>query len=480
MGPRRQHQTHIVKPTDRDANPAAVWVHCLAAMGNERWEEAIASWPRFLALERSTGDQSIAYRNLAACYLELERYDEALAALDEAERAQPGNPETLYSRAIFYACAGRIPPAIAALDEFTRRWPSQAHQREVRQTLRHLKRIRREELPNQDYLVDHLQEQILHNAELGDMDLVERKARRMLDANPRRVEGHYALGVACLGQKRYPEALASFRAAAERNPRYESTLFDLGYVLLQLEQPEEARSWLERARRQSPRRQDVLNFLGVACEQLGRRDEAVAWWRKAMAVDPYYELAQQRLYEIGQGPPPVAPPPPPVRAELQTWTPVVKARMRRPVVLRSGSVVLTYDGTVGFVLEDEENEQNGTVHAGGPFITAPMSDEDVLDLVGVVKLLLRLVDAGNTRDVAVLAYYADGSSFNYQDRFERDRSAAFQAHGHFIATEMPRFFKLRIDSDLATPYGNPMQGTLIYLDQRPQPGVLVSTLPVQI
>jgi hypothetical protein len=41
---------------------------------------------------------------------------------------------------------------------------------------------------------------------------------------------------------------------------------------------------------------------------------------------------------------------------------------------------------------------------------------------------------------------------------------------------MPRLFKLRIDSDLSTPYGDPMQGTLIYLNQHPQPGVLVSTL----
>jgi hypothetical protein len=35
-----------------------------------------------------------------------------------------------------------------------------------------------------------------------------------------------------------------------------------------------------------------------------------------------------------------------------------------------------------------------------------------------------------------------------------------------------------MDSDLGSPYGDPMQGTLIYLNQHPQPGVLVSTMGV--
>ena len=41
-------------------------------------------------------------------------------------------------------------------------------------------------------------------------------------------------------------------------------------------------------------------------------------------------------------------------------------------------------------------------------------------------------------------------------------------------------FALGIDSDLSTPYGNPMQGTLIYLNQHPQPGILVGTLGLMV
>ena len=92
------------------------------------------------------------------------------------------------------------------------------------------------------------------------------------------------------------------------------------------------------------------------------------------------------------------------------------------------------------------------------------------------KLLLRMISRENTRDVAVLAYYAERPIFAFEARYERGKEVAFNAYGRFVVTEVPRFFKLRMDSDLSTPYGEPMQGTLIYLNQQPQPGLLVSTM----
>jgi hypothetical protein len=209
---------------------------------------------------------------------------------------------------------------------------------------------------------------------------------------------------------------------------------------------------------------------------LGQRDEAVTWWRRTLRINPNYYLAQQRLYEVGQGPEPAEPPLPPASQQLRRMMPIVKARMKRPQIRRHEGLTLTYDGEVGFVLEDKENAHNATIHAGGPFQTAQIVDEDLLDLIGLVKLLLRMINVENTRDVAVLVYYATRPAFNYQARFKRGKRVEFDAHGQFVVTEVPRFFKLRIDSDLSTPYGNPMQGTLIYLSHYPEPDFLVSTL----
>lgn len=472
---RRRKRRSAAKP-DRASNPTVAWLHGLAAMGDERWDEAIVALQRFLEMISKPEDRRQAYQNLGACYLALERYDEALAALDEAERYIPDDPDTVHNRGVVYACAGRIPEAIATFELFARRWPRLARQRETRKAIRQLRRAQRGKIPVGTYLVDHLHEQISHNVEMGDWHLVERKARRMIAADPDRPEGHFALGLACLEQGRYQEALAAFLAAHSRDPDYEPTLYNIGHTYLQLGEPEQAISWLERALRQEPKKLATLHQLGVACERLGRREEAVAWWQRALKIDPDYYLAQQRLHEIGQGPEPVEPPLPPVSRQLRTMTPIVKARMKRPEIYRNGGLTLTYDGGVGFVLEDTENPRNATIHAGGPFQVAHIMDEDLLDLIGLVKLLLHMINVENTRDVAVLVYYADRPVFNYQARFSRGKQIEFDAHGQFVVTEVPRFFKLRIDSDLSTPYGDPMQGMLIYLNQHPQPGILVSTL----
>jgi tetratricopeptide (TPR) repeat protein len=438
-------------------------------MGGERWDEATVALQRFLEMAGRPEEHRMAYHNLGACYLALERYDEALAALDEAERHVPDDPETIYNRAVVYACAARIPEAIATFKLFAklfaRRWPKQARQREVRETIRQLRRAQRGEIPPGDYLVGDLQEQVSHNLEMGDFHLVERKARRMMAANPHRPEGHFALGVACVEQGRYQEALDAFLPAHACDSGYVPTLFNIGHTYLQLGEPEQSIPWLERALHREPEHLAALHELGLACERLGRQDEALAWWRRALKIDPGYYLAQQRLHEIGQGPPPVEPPLPPTMEQLRTMTPVVKTRMKRPQVYRNGGLTFTYDGKVGFVLEDTENSRNATVYAGGPFQVAHIMDEDLLDLIGMVKMMLRLVNVENTRDVAVLIYYASRPVFSYQA---------------FIVTETPRFFKLRIDSDLSTPYGDPMQGTLIYLNQHPQPGILVGTLGLMV
>ena len=473
---KRSRNPRSTRPPDRASSPTIHWLHALAAMGDERWDEAIVALRRFLELADKPADRRIACFNLGACFLALEQHDEALSTLDDAQRYAPGDPDIVRSRAVAYGCAARVSEAIATFRQFARRWPRQARRFEVRQTVRQLRRIQRGEVPPGDYLVGHLQEQVVHNVEMGDFHLVERKARRMIAANPDRPEGHFALGVACVEQERYDEGLDAFLGAYDRDSDYAPTLYNVGHAYLQLEEPEQAVPWLERALRREPENLAALHQLGVVCERLGRRDEALAWWRRALEIDPGDRLVQQRLHEIGQGPPPIEPPLSPPVQQLRTMTPVVKARMKQPEIYRTDALMLTYDGQVGFVLEDAQNPQNATVYAGGPFEVGHIADEDLLDLIGMVKMLLHTVDVENTREVAVLVYYADRPVFGYQARFSRGQAVEFDADGQFVVTEVPRFFKLRIDSDLSTPYGDPMQGMLIYLNQSQEPDILISTL----
>lgn len=477
--PKRSRPRHASMPPERALHSATVLVHALAAMGDERWEEAVASLHRFVEIETRPENRLAAYQNLSACYLEQEHFDNALSALDEVERLTPNDPDTLHSRGVVYACAGRISEAIDAFENYARRSPAQARRYETRNALHHLKQIQSGKIPVGDYLVGHLQEQVSHNMEVGNWHIVERKARRMITANPNRPEGYFALGVACAEQERYQESLDASLIADVRDPDYQPTLYNVAHAYLRVEQPEQALAWGERARRREPNHAATLYLLGLACDKLGRREDAIDWWQRALKIDPSYELPQAELYRIGAGPKPVEPPLSPNAQELRRMSPIVKARMRRREVYRVGEITLTLDGQVGYVLEDTGNPLNGTVHAGGPFRVGHLSDDDVLNLIGVVKLLLTQVNAENTRDVAVLTYYDHHPIFNYQARFSRGERTAFQTNHQFVVTEVPRFFKLRIDSDLATPYSNPMRGTLIYLNQRPLPGILVNTLGLE-
>lgn len=473
---KRDRNPKTQSPPDRASNPLIPWLHGLAAMGDERWDEAITALQRFLAMATKPEDRRTAYQNLAACYLALENYDEALAALNEAERYAPDDPDILHSRGITYACAARFPEAIAAFELLSRRWPQQARSWKVQESIRQLRRAQQGKIPPGTYRLEYLQEQIIHSTALGDFEGVEQKARQMIAADPNRPEGHFALGLACLKQDRCQEALAAFLTSHTRDAKYEPTLYNIGHTYLQLDEPAQAITWLERAQRRAPKHSETLHQLGVACERLGRREEAITWWRRALRLDPTYYLAQQRLHEVGQGPAPVEPPLPPASEQLRTLMPLVKARMRHPVIHRQGGVTLTYDRQVGYVLEDKENARNATIHAGGPFQIAQILDEDLLDLIGLVKLLVRMSNGDNTRDLAILVYYASRSTFNYQARYQRGKRVEFDTYDQFVVTEVPRFFKLRIDSDLSTPYGDPMRGTLIYLNQHPESGFLLTTL----
>ncbi len=462
-------------------NLSKLWIHGLATLGDEQWDEAITTFQKLLDLDINVDFRASIYLNLCVCYLELERFDDALAALGEIERLTPESPMTQLNRSVVYACTGRIEEAITALKTLRRRWPHEARQFTTRVILRQLRRIARGELPPGDYWVDRLQEFVNLDVEFGDYQRVEEKAHRMIAANPARPEGHFALGLACLELARYDEAREAFLAAQDREPGYIPTRLNLSLTHIKLGEPEQAMLWLEPVLEKDPHNLTALYQMGKAYELLDQRDEALTWYRRAQKVSPDDYAIQARLHDLGAGPEPSEPPLPLKFHQMKRLTPIVKARMQRPRVFRNGGVTLTYD-KIGFVLEDKENPRNATVYAGGFFWTRRIpkqAGDDARDVLGLIKMTLRQVNALNTRSVAVLVYYEDRSVFNYQARFEHGKLAELETEGQFVVTDTPRLLKVNFDSDLVTPYGNPMQGLLIYLSHPHKPGILISTLPLE-
>jgi hypothetical protein len=212
-------------------------------------------------------------------------------------------------------------------------------------------------------------------------------------------------------------------------------------------------------------------------QKAGRLDQAIALWEEVLAIEPEHEAAQLALIEArgDEKPDELAAQEDP---QFRLYAPKVRAEMRRPRVYRSGDVKLTFDPYVGFILEDEGNPRNRTLYAGGAFGTPRMSNHELLQFIGVLKLLIKQANPLNCRGIAVLAYYDEHPPFNYLWEVTGDAMVEQWGHGRLLTDPLPNFFKLRIDSDLESPYGTPFSGYFIYLRQNNRGGQTVSTLGV--
>lgn len=462
------------KATNRPSPEAQQWVAALSALGNEEWAEAAARFEQFMQGMDNPAKRLPIYHNLTACYLEQGLYDEALAVWDKIAEITPDDPDIWFGKATAYACHGQLAEAIETFAQFRRLAPAEAQRRGTKEMIVQLKQEQQKELPPGTFLYERLKVQLEKNLDLGDDELVKRKAERMIAINDQRPEGHSALGLALLRQQQSEEAIAPFLVAQAIEPDYVPTLYNLGLAYFRAGQLEEAVAWLEQAIQADKTYVSALHVMGLVWQQRDKLDKAVDLWQQALAIDPDYEPAHQSLFEVGAGPEPEEPVSP-VTEQLRRYGLIAKARMLRPRIYRRDGLTLTLDPGVGFVFEDAGNVQNGTVYAGGPFMQVQMTATDVLHFVGVLKLFVRMVNQDNCRDMAILAYYPDDSIFGYELKMTDDGLQGY-GNGRLLSDEVPTHLKVRVDSDLDSPYGSPFSGYFIYLNQGRRPGVAVMTL----
>jgi tetratricopeptide (TPR) repeat protein len=473
--PNKRRSAHQVT-TQKTAPPYALFIHSLAAMGDERYVEAITALQKYLTLEHNPLDRVNGLQNLATCLMEAGQYAQALDALTQVEMLTPYLAAVQLLHAVILARAGSFSEAQTWFDAYARQQPGLARQINLKDTQTLLKAIIQGEKPPGAFLAEQLQTYLNLNIDFGDYALVEQKARQIIAADPSRPEGHFALGVAYIEFERYAEAITTFQETLKLNPKHVTTLYNIGFTWMKMNEPALALLWLKKALRLDGRHIGAWEQLGRAHQQTGHVEEAIRAWKMGLKLEPGSELFQRLLYEAGAGPKPKPEAIPPYLQRYREMVAQAQTRMHSPEVFHSGSVTLTIEGEVGFTLEDSQNPANVTVYAGGPFEFGRISDDDLLDFMGGIKLAVRMVGGENTRQVAILVYYQNGARFHYKTRIQRGKRVEHDAEGQFCVTEIPEMFKVRMDADFATPYGNPMCGRMIYLRQGDRPGVIVNTL----
>jgi adenylate cyclase len=119
-------------------------------------------------------------------------------------------------------------------------------------------------------------------------------ARRAVADDPRNPHAHFALGVACMNERRIPEAIAELREAVRLNPSHAFAYANLGHVYNYLNRPDEALPLVELALRlnpHDPRRFMWLPYLAASHYLRRRYRDCLAACQQALEANPGYPHA---------------------------------------------------------------------------------------------------------------------------------------------------------------------------------------------
>ena len=149
--------------------------------------------------------------------------------------------------------------------------------------------------PQQDSL---LYARSMFSEKLGDIDLLERDLRTMLDHQPDNPLALNALGYALANHSdRYQEARELISKALQLKPGDPAITDSLGWVEYRLGRLERALELLQQAFKDFPDH-EVAAHLGEVLWQLGRRDEARAIWQRGLELKPDSPLIREAMQRL--------------------------------------------------------------------------------------------------------------------------------------------------------------------------------------
>lgn len=141
---------------------------------------------------------------------------------------------------------------------------------------------------------------LLHLYNTGQLLQAEATARALLKLYPNVLMFYNVLGVALEGQRKFEEAVVSYRKALALNPSLAELHFNLGVVLSHLGKMSDAVTSYKRAVAIKPDLAVGHFNLGTALQELGKNEDAAASYRKAIALDPGFFEAYGNLGTVLQ------------------------------------------------------------------------------------------------------------------------------------------------------------------------------------
>jgi len=265
--------TDAVAPLERSVQMDPQNMEAFHLIGRAYWEQRIfdkaaVAYEKFLATEPQTPGES--HFELGECYMELERYPDAVHWFQKAAEIDPRSVHKNSKLAQAMEKAAMYDEASAKYEELAQLSPDDAK------------------------IYYNIIVRMYDEAKMPEKAL--EAAQKMVDQDPNNAEAYYNLGIMFSNQKKYEEAIGALNKALELNPGLDFAYLNLGNIYYQMKNYKEAIPVFQRLIEIVPDNSQGWLFLGICNMQLKRWSPAVEPLLKVIELEPqngnaHYNLA---------------------------------------------------------------------------------------------------------------------------------------------------------------------------------------------
>lgn len=253
----------------------------------------------FKALDRAVSSHNVSESVLidfaTACFY-IQQYEKAIGPLQKALAANPRSAPAHHMLGKVHFMLGQFDKAASHLDIALKFAPTDF---DIGYTLA-LARLKQKQLPATQQIFTQMIRSLGDKPEVhiligrayretGYLDEAIEEFKKTIALNPKHPGAHYCLGMSYLlkdGTLKIKEAAVEFRAELALYPEEFLAIYNLGLACVVERKYEEAVTLLEKAARLRPQNPDVYLFLGNAYHGLSRFERAVESFNKCIALNP--------------------------------------------------------------------------------------------------------------------------------------------------------------------------------------------------
>ncbi len=233
----------------------------------QEFDKAAGAYEKFIALAPAVSWN--AYQRLGICRTKLGQFDAAIAALQEAQKAQPKDIKVNFNLAEAYEKAGQFDKAEAVYNILA-------------------------EINPADAKTYHRQSYRIYDV-AGKYEPAITPAKKVIDLEPKNEMNHYYLGLTYFKLQRYDEAVAAFQQGLAIKPDFAHAWFQIGSAYFNQKKFKEAAAAYKKYTEFTPDDPSGWLSIGVCYMQLKDHESALEPLKKCVELKPDNAVAWYNL-----------------------------------------------------------------------------------------------------------------------------------------------------------------------------------------